>query len=77
MKHTRTNVHRIRRKTRMSQKPREENLTIRGELCKIIEHSRNNKAWSMPIKFGNKEGPGNFGGEFRWSVEGRSYISVE
>lgn len=30
MKDTRTNVHRIRRKTRMSQKPREENLTIRG-----------------------------------------------
>ncbi len=31
---------------------------------KVIEHLRNNKAWSMPIKLGNKEGTRNFGGSF-------------
>lgn len=74
MKDTRTNVHSVRR---MSWKPTGENLTRRAELGKVTEHSRNNKAWRVPIKSGNKGGTGEFGGEFQWSGEDRGSIAVE
>lgn len=76
IKDTRTNVHSVRKKTKMSKKPTGENLTRGGELGKITEHSRNNKAWRVPIKCGHKEGTGKSGGEFQWSDEDRSPTAV-